>query len=113
MYPNKDAPYYRAGFTATVILLAASIVLYSTLPICLRFEAGRRKTKTGHALPLRSLEDSENSQVSAAALAGMHRLNQLESEGKGKLETFHEEDVGGSLPGAGVTGTTRNTREEV
>jgi hypothetical protein len=97
MYPNKDAPYYRAGFAATVVLLAASILLYLTLPICLKFEASRRKKKTGHALPLQSLEDSENSQVSAAALAGIHRLNQLDVHGKS--ETMHEEDVGEEKPG--------------
>lgn len=85
MYPNSDAPYYLSGFTATVSLLAASIVIYSTLPFCLKFEASRRKIKTGHALPLQSLEDSENSQVSAAAMEGVHRLNQLE-DGEGSLK---------------------------
>lgn len=72
--------------------------MYSTLPICLRFEARRRKVKTGHALPLQSLDDLDNSQVSAAALAGMHQLNLLEDEGNGKSKTYPEHYGVGNLP---------------
>lgn len=94
MYPNSDAPYYLQGFTATVSLLAASIVIYATVPIFLQLETSQRKKKTGHALPLHSLEDSENSQVSAAAMAELHQLNQL-GDGKNALEekTAYEETV--------------------
>ncbi|RFU29284.1 hypothetical protein B7463_g7057, partial [Scytalidium lignicola] len=90
MYPNKDAPYYLSGFTGTVSLLAVSVVTYLTLPFLLKIEASRRKRKTGHALPLQSLEDSEHSQVSEAAMEGIRQLNQLESEGKIKAVVDQE-----------------------
>ncbi|KFZ12117.1 hypothetical protein V501_04379 [Pseudogymnoascus sp. VKM F-4519 (FW-2642)] len=94
MYPNSDAPYYLQGFSATVSLLAASIVIYATIPFFLQLEASQRKKKTGHALPLQSLEDSENSQVSAAAMAELHQLNQLgDGENSLKPKAAHEETV--------------------
>lgn len=96
MYPNSDAPYYLQGFTATVSLLAVSIVTYATIPFFLQLEASQHKKKTGHALPLQSLEDSENSQVSAAAMAmaELHQLNQLgDGENSLKPKAAHEETV--------------------
>lgn len=99
MYPNSDAPYYLAGFSATLALLALSIFSYLTLPLCLCYEASKRKKTTGHALPLQSLEDSENSQVSAAAMARIHQLNQVESDAAVAAKYGHEgfEDID-SLP---------------
>ncbi|KFZ24828.1 hypothetical protein V502_00686 [Pseudogymnoascus sp. VKM F-4520 (FW-2644)] len=94
MYPNSDAPYYLNGFTATVSLLAASIVIYATVPFFLQLEASQRKKKTGHALPLQSLEDSENSQVSAAAMVELHQLNQLrDGDDFLKSKAAHKETV--------------------
>ncbi|KFX97544.1 hypothetical protein O988_04824 [Pseudogymnoascus sp. VKM F-3808] len=94
MYPNSDAPYYLQGFTATVSLLAASIVIYATVPFFLQLEASQRKKKTGHALPLQCLEDSENSQVSAVAMAELHQLNQLgDGEDSLKPNGVHKEVV--------------------
>lgn len=94
MYPNSDAPYYLKGFTATVSLLAASIVIYATVPFFLQLEASQRKKKTGHALPLQSLEDSENSQVSAAAMVELHQLNQLrDGDDFLKSKAAHKETV--------------------
>jgi hypothetical protein len=78
MYPNKDAPRYLNGFTATCCLLAVCVLSYATLPLWLLYEAKQRKAKTGHALPLQAMVDSENSQVSADTLARIHELNALE-----------------------------------
>lgn len=65
MYPNKDAPHYVQGFSATLgLLVVASLIIHLTIPFWLQLEARQRKLKTGHALPLRSLEDSEHSAVS-------------------------------------------------
>lgn len=94
MYPNSDAPYYLQGFTATVSLLAASIVIYTTIPFFLQLEASQRKRKTGHALPLQSLEDSENSQSSAAAMTELQQSNQLgDGDDSLKSKAAHKETV--------------------
>lgn len=81
MYPNKDAPRYQKGFTATCALLAICVVSYATLPLWLLYEAKQRKRATGHALPLQAMIDSENAKVSAATLARIHELNAAEAEG--------------------------------
>ncbi|KIW47782.1 uncharacterized protein PV06_00445 [Exophiala oligosperma] len=90
MYPNKDAPNYVQGFSATVGLLAASLVIYATIPFWLQLEARQRKRKTGHALPLRSLEDSEHSAVSPEMLQRMREMQELEvhqgPEGKAPIQ---------------------------
>ena len=86
MYPNKDAPNYVAGFTGTLVLICVCIVSYLSLPLWLLREANRRKRKTGHAMPLQAMEDAENSQVSAAAIARIHELNAIEEEAAFKRE---------------------------
>ncbi|KAL2864409.1 major facilitator superfamily domain-containing protein [Aspergillus lucknowensis] len=63
MYPNSDAPYYLAGFSATAGLLAAGNLCYSTIPLCLFLEARKRKKETGNALPLQAFVDAERSQA--------------------------------------------------
>lgn len=98
MYPNSDSPYYLPGFAATVSLLVVSLLTYATLPICLEFEAKRRKEKTGHALPLQSLEDLANSQLSEAAMTGLQQLNHIEGKATDEAESFHAEEAKRSLP---------------
>ena len=80
MYPNKDAPQFIPGFAGTCVLLALCIVSYLTLPLWLLWEANSRKKKTGHAIPLRAMEDAEHSQISAEALARIHEINLREQE---------------------------------
>ncbi len=98
MYPNSDSPYYLPGFAATVALLVVSILTYATLPICLEFEAKRRKAKTGHALPLQSLEDLANSQLSESALSGLQQLNHIEGKANDGAQSCHEEEAKRTLP---------------
>ncbi|KAH8879722.1 MFS general substrate transporter [Thozetella sp. PMI_491] len=91
MYPKTDAPRYIAGFTATCVLLGICIVSYALLPVALMFEAQQRKKKTGHALPLQAMRDSENSQVSAATLARFHEMNVAEGRGTAEKTVAMEE----------------------
>lgn len=65
------------------------------MPIWLLTEAKRRKRKTGHAMPLRAMEDAEHSMISAAARVRLHEINAMEEkvgfdEEHGHLETVHE-----------------------
>lgn len=78
MYPNKDAPRYLSGFVGTLAVLVVCILSYLTLPLWLMREAMIRRAKTGHAMPLQAMEDAENSQVSEAAQARLHEINQRE-----------------------------------
>ncbi|KAJ5825683.1 hypothetical protein N7474_002821 [Penicillium riverlandense] len=73
MYPDRDAPYYLAGFSATVALLAISIPFYLLTPLCLYWEARSRKKKTGRALPLQVDEDVARSQAQAATEAEIEK----------------------------------------
>lgn len=77
MYPKKDAPQYLNGFTSTCCLLGICVVSYASIPLWLQLEAKQRKKRTGHALPLQSMVDSENSQISADAMARIQELNDL------------------------------------
>lgn len=88
MYPNKDGPRYLAGFAGTLAVLVVCILSYLTLPLWLMREARIRKLKTGHAMPLQAMEDAENSQVSEAARARLHEINQLE-----QTEAFRREEL--------------------
>jgi hypothetical protein len=88
MYPNDDAPRYLAGFVGTLAVLAICISSYLTLPFWLMREARIRKAKTGHAMPLQAMEDAENSQVSVAAQARLHEINQREEN-----EAFKREEL--------------------
>ncbi|KAJ5612555.1 hypothetical protein N7510_005749 [Penicillium lagena] len=73
MYPNQDAPYYLAGFSATVALLAISIPFYLLTPLCLYWEARWRKKKTGQVLPLQVDEDVARSQAQAVTEAEIEK----------------------------------------
>jgi hypothetical protein len=80
MYPNADAPRYTAGFIGTCVLLVVCMLAYLTLPFWLLREANARKRKTGHAIPLRAMEDAESSQISASALAHIREINDRETQ---------------------------------
>lgn len=80
IYPNKDSPRYLAGFVATCAILVVCLLSYLTLPLWLLREAKIRKKKTGHAMPLRAMEDAEQSHVSAATLARIHEVTALEEK---------------------------------
>jgi hypothetical protein len=58
MYPTTDAPLYHTAFIATCVIIVTAIASYATLPYLLYCEARHRKTKRGHAMPLRALEDA-------------------------------------------------------
>jgi hypothetical protein len=73
MYPDRDAPYYLAGFSATVALLAISIPFYLLTPLCLYWEARRRKSKTGQVLPPQVDEDVAISQAQAVSNADIEK----------------------------------------
>jgi hypothetical protein len=60
----------------------------------LLWEAKRRKAKTGHAMPLRAIEDAEQSTISAANLARLHEQNALEEKRVLDLEApRHVEEI--------------------
>lgn len=58
MYPTSDAPLYKPAFTSNCVILGIAIATYLALPYCLYREARVRKLKTGHAMPLRAMEDA-------------------------------------------------------
>lgn len=58
MYPISDAPFYKPAFISNVAIVGLAIVTYALLPYCLYREAQARKLKTGHAMPLRAMEDA-------------------------------------------------------
>ncbi|KAK5175461.1 uncharacterized protein LTR77_000600 [Saxophila tyrrhenica] len=68
IYPEKDAPWYLPGFSAACATLAFTIIGFASLPLWFLWEAKRRKTKTGHAMPKRALEDALHAQLSEAAV---------------------------------------------
>ena len=43
-------------------------------------EAKKRKRKTGHAMPIRAMEDAEHAMISAVALARLHEVNRMEEK---------------------------------
>jgi hypothetical protein len=66
MYPTSDAPLYKPAFTSNCVILGTAIATYLALPYSLYREARSRKLKTGHAMPLRAMED-----------AGMHAITHV------------------------------------
>ena len=99
MYPTSDAPFYRPAFISSVAIVVLAMVTYCFLPYCLYREAQSRKVKTGHAMPLRAMEDAgmfsyhflfivqsatdkstEQSQVTEVAHHAIHEVNLREEE---------------------------------
>ncbi|KAJ9616416.1 hypothetical protein H2200_000134 [Cladophialophora chaetospira] len=80
IFPSTDAPWYLPGFAAASSTIAFTIISFASLPLWLLWEAKRRKAKTGHAMPLRAIEDAEHSTISAANLALLREQNALEEK---------------------------------
>ncbi|KAL6248637.1 hypothetical protein RBB50_004892 [Rhinocladiella similis] len=80
IFPSSDAPWYVPGFSAACSTIAFTIVSFASLPVWLLMEARSRKKKTGHAMPLRAMEDAEHSMISAAAMARLHEQNMMENK---------------------------------
>ncbi|KAJ9634439.1 hypothetical protein H2204_006264 [Knufia peltigerae] len=80
IFPSRDAPWYVPGFSAACSTIAFTIVSFASLPVWLLMEARSRKKKTGHAMPLRAMEDAEHSMISAAAMARLHEQNMIENK---------------------------------
>ena len=97
IYPNKDSPWFKQGFAASCSTLAICIATHLTLPVWLLIEAKKRKRKTGHAMPIRAMEDAEHAMISAVALARLHEVNKMEEktaldvEQATQLETIRDE----------------------
>ena len=70
----------QEGFAASCSTLAICIATYLTLPVWLLMEAKKRKRKTGHAMPIRAMEDAEHAMISAVALARLHEVNRMEEK---------------------------------
>ena len=64
IFPAPQKPWYLAGFSTACATLAFSCLGFASLPLWLLFEARQRKKKTGHAMPLRALEDAQHAMVS-------------------------------------------------
>ncbi|KIW94367.1 uncharacterized protein Z519_04343 [Cladophialophora bantiana CBS 173.52] len=80
IFPSTDAPWYLPGFAAASSTIAFTIISFASLPLWLMWEAKRRKAKTGHAMPLRAMEDAEHSTISAANLARLYEQKALEEK---------------------------------
>ncbi|KAJ5808355.1 hypothetical protein N7474_009624 [Penicillium riverlandense] len=80
MFPDTDAPLFHSGFIGCVTLQVICVISCLCIPILLLLEAEHRKRKTGHAMPLRAILDAENSQVSEAALARLHAIQEQEAK---------------------------------
>jgi hypothetical protein len=102
MFPDTDAPLFHSGFIGCVTLQVICVISCLCIPILLLLEAEQRKRKTGHAMPLRAILDAENSQVSEAALARLHAIQEQEAKeledmkfGASGKNVQHVEDVEG------------------
>ncbi|KAK3628525.1 hypothetical protein LTR56_018570 [Elasticomyces elasticus] len=90
-------PWYLPGFTTSCATLAFTFVGFSSLPVWLLLEARQRKKKTGHAMPLRALEDALHAQVSEAVLeqeqmAAAMEVKQPLDEEAAHVEHMHLEE---------------------
>lgn len=88
MYPQSDGPWYLPAFTATCALLATCVITYLTLPAVLLWEAKHRKSKYGHAMPLRAMEDAALSEATTVNIERLQRLDKI-----GQSESKHIERV--------------------
>lgn len=64
IFPVPQAPWYLPGFSTACATLTFSVLGFASLPLWLLLEARQRKKKTGHAMPLRALEDAAHAMVS-------------------------------------------------
>lgn len=86
IFPIPDKPWYLPGFSASCATLACTLIGYASLPLCLLWEARRRKQKYGHAMPLRAMEDAQHAKVSEAARAQEIEQAMMEQKGTGDVE---------------------------
>jgi hypothetical protein len=94
IFPHSDAPWYLAGFAASLSCLILACLLYSSLPFWYLWEAQRRKRKYGHAMPLKALEDHAHAMVSEEARLAEQERVMMEEKGRGDIETAsHVESV--------------------
>lgn len=93
MYPDKDKPFYHAGFLASIGLQVTCIVTFLCIPALLLLEAKQRIKKTGHAMPLRAMQDAENAQVSEATMARIHDLAEDEEAKAIEGKVFEANDA--------------------
>jgi hypothetical protein len=78
IFPASDEPWYLPGFTAACATLAFTCIGYASLPLWFLWEARSRKKKTGHAMPLRALEDALHAQVAAETVEREREMASLE-----------------------------------
>jgi hypothetical protein len=93
IFPSKDEPWFLPGFSASCATIAFSIIGFSTLPLLYLMEAKQRKKKTGHAMPLRALEDALHAQVSEAVVEHEREVAAAEVKGPMDEEAGHVERV--------------------
>ena len=94
IFPIPDKPWYVAGFSAACATLVCTLIGYASLPLWLLWEARRRKTKYGHAMPLRAMEDAQHAQVSEAARTQEIEQAMMEEKRTGDVEhARHVEEV--------------------
>ncbi|KAF2164820.1 hypothetical protein M409DRAFT_24725 [Zasmidium cellare ATCC 36951] len=66
IYRTSESPWYLSGFSTSCGTLAFTVIGFASLPLWFFLEARQRKKNTGHALPLRALDDALQAQVSDA-----------------------------------------------
>lgn len=93
IFPEPDEPWYVAGFSTGCATLAFSVLGFATLPLLYLWEAKQRKKKTGHAMPLRALEDALHAQVSEAVLENERETAAAEVKGPIDEENGHVERI--------------------
>lgn len=93
IFPKPDEPWYLAGFSTGCATLTFSVLGFSTLPLLYLWEAKQRKKKTGHAMPLRALEDALHAQVSEGAREHEREVAAAEVKGPLDEEAGHIERV--------------------
>lgn len=93
IFPEPDEPWYLAGFSTGCATLAFSVLGFSTLPLLYLWEAKQRKKRTGHAMPLRALEDALHAQVSEAQMENEREFAAAEVKRPVDEEAGHVERV--------------------
>lgn len=91
IFPDSDEPWYLPGFSAACATLTFSIIGFASLPLLYLWEAKQRKKKTGHAMPLRALEDALHAQVSEAVVEHEREVAAAEVKGPFDEESRHVE----------------------
>lgn len=94
-------PWYKPGFAISCATLAFTVVGFASLPLWLLMEARQRKRNTGHAMPLRALEDALHAQIADVAreqeqmTAALEAKQPLDEEAATHVEQIHLEERSG------------------